>query len=172
MLIRYVVRRRNRKKTNNRFSLVLIVLSIICFFSSTGYPSEWCFVASSKTYYYYVDSEIINAQGKDITFWIVQQDIETGKALYKKRFTINCEDETVAMREVVRFGFPGTLKDFFLDERYDEWVEILPHSKMHAVQNVLCCDSKPRKNITEYLQRTTVKKEELRVSSDVLSDKH
>jgi hypothetical protein len=166
------VRRRNRKKTNNRFSLVLIVLSIICFFSSTGYPSEWCFVASSKTYYYYVDSEIINAQGKDITFWIVQQDIETGKALYKKRFTINCEDETVAMREVVRFGFPGTLKDFFLDERYDEWVEILPHSKMHAVQNVLCCDSKPRKNITEYLQRTTVKKEELRVSSDVLSDKH
>jgi hypothetical protein len=172
LLIRYVVRRRNRKKTNNRFSLVLIVLSIICFFSSTGYPSEWCFVASSKTYYYYVDSEIINAQGKDITFWIVQQDIETGKALYKKRFTINCEDETVAMREVVRFGFPGTLKDFFLDERYDEWVEILPHSKMHAVQNVLCCDSKPRKNITEYLQRTTVKKEELRVSSDVLSDKH
>lgn len=171
LLIRYVVRRRNRKKTNNTFSLVLIVLSIICFFSSTGYPSEWCFVASSKTYYYYVDSEIINAQGKDITFWIVQQDIETGKALYKKRFTINCEDETVAMREVVRFGFPGTLKDLFLDERYDEWVEILPHSKMHAVQNVLCCDSKPRKNITEYLQRTTVKKEELRVSSDVLSDK-
>jgi hypothetical protein len=166
------VRRRNRKKTNNTFSLVLIVLSIICFFSSTGYPSEWCFVASSKTYYYYVDSEIINAQGKNITFWIVQQDIETGKALYKKRFTINCEDEMVAMREVVRFGFPGTLKDLFLDERYDEWVEILPHSKMHAVQNVLCCDSKPRKNITEYLQRTTVKKEELRVSSDVLSDKH
>ncbi len=152
--------------------LLLLAVFIVCILSSQGHSSEWCFVASSKKYYYYVDSESTSVYGKNITFWIVQQDIEKSEILYKKQFTINCEDETVALREALRFGFTGAVRDFFSDERYDDWVEIKPHSKMHAVQSVLCCDSKPRQNIAEYLQRTAVKKDEFRVSSDVLSDRN
>jgi hypothetical protein len=164
-----------RKKRAMRQMAVLPFILGVCFMSilsSTAYPSEWCFVASSKNNYYYVDAESVSVQGKNITFWIVQQDIETEKVLYKKKFTINCEDETVALREARQFGFVGAVKDLFSDERYDEWADIRPQSKMHAVQTVLCCDSRPRKNISEYLQKTTVKKEQFRVSSDVLPDKN
>ena len=142
----------------------------ICLLSSSAYADEWCFVASSKNYYYYVDSDSINCCNNTITFWIAQQDIESGDPRYKKQFTINCEDETVALRKVVRYGFSGTLRDLFLDERQDVWAEINPRSKMRAVHNVLCCDSKPRPNLREYLRKTTVRKEDLRVSLDPPSD--
>jgi Surface-adhesin protein E len=165
--------KRKRGETQHRaFTLFLLGVCIVCILSSPGHSSEWCFVASSKNFYYYVDSESTSVYGKKITFWIVQQDIETGKVLFKKQFTINCEDETVALREVLRFGFTGAVRDLFSDERYDDWAEIQPQSKMHAVQSVLCCDSKPRQHIAEYLQRTAVKKDEFRVSSDVLSDRN
>jgi Surface-adhesin protein E len=172
-LLTYCVMKRERGATKRRAVIVFLLnVLIVCLLSSPGHASEWCFVASSKNYYYYVDSESTSVYGKNVTFWIVQQDIETGKVLYKKQFTINCEDETVALREALRFGFTGAVKDLFSDERYDDWVEIQPLSKMHAVQNVLCCDSKPRQNIEAYLQRTTVKKGEFRASSDVLPNKN
>ena len=172
-LLTYHVMKRKRGGTKQRTVILLLLgVFIVSSLSSPGYSSEWCFVASSKNYYYYVDSESTSVYGKNVTFWIVQQNIETGKVLYKKQFTINCEDETVALREALRFGFAGAVRDLFIDERYDDWGEIQPHSKMHAVQNILCCDSKPRQNIAEYLQRTGVKKGEFRVSSDGLPDKN
>jgi hypothetical protein len=172
LLIQSGMDRNTRKKTHTAVYLLLIIVSVTGVFSSNGYPSEWCFVASSKDFYYYVDSGSISSSGKNVTFWIVQQEIETGKVIYKKQFTINCEDETVVMREVERFGFAGALRNLFSDGRSDEWDNIRPHSKMHAVQNILCCDSKPRQHVAEYLQRTTVRKEELKIVSDVLPDKH
>lgn len=153
-------------------SLFMLGCCMAGILSSPGHAADWCFVASSKNNYYYVDSENVHVHGKNITFWIVQQEIDTGKVLYTKQFTINCEDETVALREAMQYGFAGAVRDLFSDERYDEWGEIRPQSKMFAVQNILCCDSRPRKNISEYLQKTAVKKGEFRVSSEVLSDKN
>jgi hypothetical protein len=166
------MQRENRRNRNGFFTLFLIALCVGYLLSPSAYSSEWCFVASSKNHYYYVDSETLSVYGKEITFWIVQQDIESGRVSYQKQFTINCEDETVALRETKRFGLSGALRDIFVDERYDEWAEIRAQSKMHAVQNILCCDSKPRQHLVEYLQKTTVKKPDFMVSSDVLSDKN
>jgi hypothetical protein len=166
------MQRENGRNQSGVFFLFLIALCISYFLSSLAHSSEWCFVASSKNNYYYVDSENLSVYGKSITFWIVQQDIESGRVSYKKQFTINCEDETVALRETMRFGLSGALKDFFVDERYEEWGEIRSQSKMHAVQKILCCDSRPRQDVAEYLQKTTVKKQDFMVSSDVSSDKN
>ncbi len=139
------------KKLSRYIALCLIVVFAAGMNITAVCASDWCFVASSNKYYYYIDSESISIFGKNVTFWIVQQDIESGRVFYKKQFTINCEDETVMLRDSVKAGFSGMLREMFSDERYGEWADIRPRSKMHEVQNILCCDSRPRKNIAEYL---------------------
>lgn len=172
LLIWYTMKKKIGENPKGMFNRVLFAVCIIWILSSSAYPADWCFVASSKNHYYYVDSESISCYRKNITFWIVQQDIESGEPRYKKQFTINCEDETVALRKAERFGVSGSVRDFFSDERYDEWAEIRPHSKMRAVHNIVCCDSRPRGNLREYLQKTMVKKEDFRASSDKSSEKN
>jgi hypothetical protein len=135
-------------------------ICIISSFASIVYPCEWCFVTASKENYYYIDSENLNVSGKEITFWILKQDIETGKALLQKKFIMNCEDEITAVRDVKRFNRTDTILDAILyyDDNF-EWVDIPDNSKMQVFEQILCLDSKPRANIKEYLQKPFSKKQ-------------
>jgi hypothetical protein len=139
--------------------LLSVLTCIILSFASIVYPCEWCFVTASKENYYYIDSENLKVSSKEITFWILKQDIETGKVLLQKKLIMNCEDEITAVRDVKRFNGTDTILDaiMYYEDNFD-WVDIPDNSKMQVFEKVLCVDSKPRANIKEYLQNPFVKK--------------
>jgi len=143
----------------NILLLSFLTINIILIFSSNVHSSEWCFVNASKNNYYFIDSKSISVSGKEITFWILKQDIKTGNFLFQKKFTMNCEDETIALRDVIRFGFVDTILEIFLYKDNFEYVEIPPNSKMQVVEQILCSDDEPRKKIKEYLKKPFVPKD-------------
>jgi len=142
----------------NVLLLSVLGICIILSFASIVYPCEWCFVTASKENYYYIDSENLKVSGKEITFWILKQDIETGKVLLQKKFIMNCEDEITAVRDVKHFGLTDTILDAILYDDNFEWVDIPDNSKMQVFEQVLCLDGKPRANTKEYLQKPFAKK--------------
>jgi hypothetical protein len=123
------------------------------FFLSTIYAEEWCFIAFSKNDYYFVDSESMNIGDNDVTFWILKQNIETGKVIFKKKLSVNCEDETVIVREVERFSSIDTFMDEISYEDDFKWREIRPNTKMQIVERMLCADGEPIKNLKERLKK-------------------
>lgn len=142
----------------NVLLLSVLGICIILSFASIVYPCEWCFVTASKANYYYIDSETVKVSGKEITFWILKQDIETGKVLLQKKFVMNCEDEITAVRDVKRSGLADTILGAVMYDDDFGWVDIPDNSKMQVFEQVLCLDSKPRANIKEYLQKPFTKK--------------
>lgn len=142
----------------NILLLSFLTINIILIFPSVVHSSEWCFINASKDNYYFIDSESISVNGKEITFWILKQDIKTGKFLFQKKFTMNCEDETIALRDVTRFGVVDNILEIFLYKDNFDCVEISPKSRMRIVEQVLCSDGKPRKGIKEYLKKPFVTK--------------
>ena len=135
----------------NVLLLFFLVISTILISSSSVHSEEWCFVAHTKEYYYFVESDSIKVSRKNITFWILKQNIETGKIIFKKRFVMNCEDETIAVKDVIRFSSKGVIKEEISYGYNLKWDEILPKTRL--VENILCSDDEPRENIQEYLRK-------------------
>jgi hypothetical protein len=135
----------------NVLLLFFLVINTTLIFSSPANPEEWCFVAHTNKFYYFVESESVIIRHNNITFWILKQSIETGQILFKKRFVINCEDETIAVRDIIRFTREGSVKEAVSYGHKLKWDEILPKTRL--VQNILCSDDEPRENIKEYLKK-------------------
>jgi hypothetical protein len=135
------------------FFLFFFTIVTLLFFLSTIYAEEWCFIAFSKNDYYFVDSESMNIGDNDVTFWILKQNIETGKVIFKKKLSVNCEDETVIVREVERFSSIDTFMDEISYEDDFKWREIRPNTKMQIVERMLCADGEPIKNLKERLKK-------------------
>lgn len=134
-------------------SRMFFTITTLLIFSSAVYSEEWCFVASSKNHYFFVDSDSINIGGKDVTCWILMQHIETGKVIFKKRITLNCEDETIIVRDIKRFSLIDSFLDAILSEENFKWHDILPNSKMQVIERMLCADGEPIKNVKERLKK-------------------
>ncbi len=133
--------------------LLFTTIIILLIFLSTLYSEEWCFVASSKSNYYFVDSESMYIGDNNVTFWILKQNIETGKIIFKKKLSVNCEDETVIVKDVVRFSSIDTFMDDILYEDDFKWREIFPNTKMQVIERMLCADGEPIKNLKERLKK-------------------
>jgi hypothetical protein len=133
--------------------LFFFAITTLSFFLSTLHAEEWCFVAFSKNDYYFVDSESMNIGDNGVTFWILKQNIETGKVIFKKKLSVNCEDETVIVRDVERFSSIDTFMDGILYEDDFKWREILPNTKMQIIERMLCADGEPIKNLKDRLKK-------------------
>jgi hypothetical protein len=141
--------------------LLFLIITILLTSSSSLYSEEWCFVASSKNSYFFVDSESMNVGVRDVTFWILKQNIETGKIIFKKKLSVNCEDETVIVREVERFSSIDAFMDDILYEDNFKWRDILPGTKMRVIERMLCSDGEPIKNLKERLKKPFTRHEEI-----------
>lgn len=87
---------------------------------------------------------------KNITFWVMNMNIKTGEVKSIKECTINCEDEIIAVREVLRHGFFGNLERTSF--KYDlEWYEIPPNSATESIEKIVCSSGRPRENLRDYL---------------------
>ena len=64
---------------------------------------------------------------------------------------MNCEDETIAVRDIIRFTSKGAIKEEVSYGYNLKWDEILPKTRL--VENILCSDDEPRENIKEYIKR-------------------
>jgi hypothetical protein len=103
----------------------------------------------------------MNVGRRDVTFWILKQNIETGKIIFNKKLSINCEDETVIVRDVERFSSIDTLLDDILYENNSKWRDILPGTKMKVIERMLCADGEPMKNLKERITRPFTHHEEI-----------
>ena len=77
-------------------------------------------------------------------------NIRTGEVKATKECTINCRDEIIAVRKVLRPGFFGNLEGTSFE--YDlEWYEIPPNSATEAIGKIVCSSGRPRENLRDYL---------------------
>ena len=135
----------------NIFLLFIFISSIVLILSVPVYSAQWYFAAATKNRYYFVDAENINISDTNVTFWIMNMDIITGKVRSIKRCTIDCAVDTCTISEVYRYDRNGTILYVTSYANNLEWY-VVPHdSATESIEKLLCSDGQPRSNIKEYL---------------------
>ena len=143
------VKKIGNKTTKGIISLFLMI-GVLSFLSVPVCAHQWSFAVDSKNTYYFIDSENILMGSKSITFWVMNMNIRTGEVKATKECTINCRDEIIAVRKVLRPGFFGNLEGTSFE--YDlEWYEIPPNSATEAIGKIVCSSGRPRENLRDYL---------------------
>jgi len=117
------------------------------------YSSQWYFAASAKNKYYFVNTEAVSIHDTNITFWIMYMNIATGKVRSIKRCTIDCAVDIVAVSEVYKYGFNGTISGAASYTDNLEWYVVPTDSPTESIEKLLCSDGRPRRNIKEHLMR-------------------
>jgi hypothetical protein len=141
------------QKTAKIFLLFFLSLNIVLILSVPVYSSQWYFAASAKNKYYFVNTEAISIHDTNITFWIMYMNIVTGKARSVKRCTIDCAVDIVAVSEVYKYGFNGTISGAASYTDNLEWYVVPTGSPTESIEKLLCSDGRPRRNIKEHLMR-------------------
>jgi len=135
----------------NIFLLVILISNIFLILSVPVYSSQWYFAAATKNRYYFVDAENINISDTNITFWIMNMDIITGKVRSIKRCTIDCAVDILTVSEVYKYGLNGTILEVTSYANNLEWYVVPPDSATESIEKLLCSDAQPRRNIKEDL---------------------
>ncbi len=141
------------QKTANIFLLFFLSLNIFLILSVPVYSSQWYFAASAKNKYYFVNTEAVSIHDTNITFWIMYMNIAIGKVRSIKRCTIDCAVDIVAVSEVYKYGFNGTVSGATSYTDNLEWYVVPTDSPTESIEKLLCSDGQPRRNIKEYLMR-------------------
>jgi hypothetical protein len=80
-------------------------------------------------------------------------NVVTGKVRSVKRCTIDCAVDIIAVSEVYRYGYNGTISEATSYTDNLEWY-VVPHdSPTESIEKLLCSDGQPRRNVKEYLMR-------------------
>jgi hypothetical protein len=141
------------QKITNKLLLFFLCLNIFLILSVPVYSSQWYFAASAKNKYYFVNTEGISIHDTNITFWIMYMNVVTGKVRSIKRCTIDCAVDIIAVSEVYRYGFNGTISEATSYTDNLEWY-VVPHdSPTESIEKLLCSDGQPKRNVKEYLMR-------------------
>ena len=117
---------------------VCVFLPVFFIFSTSAYSSDWLQVEDSaggeKNY---IDLASIGYKNGMVTFWAKNID-KKGEAT-RIRFSINCENGTAAMRDIVIYGPNETIEKSysFKDEKL-QWGKIPRYSFMNGFQKLLC----------------------------------
>ena len=140
-----------KNKMVNMFLLVILISNIFLILSVPVYSAQWYFAAAAKNRYYFVDAENINISDTNITFWIMNMDIITGKVRSIKRCTIDCAVDILTVSEVYKYGLNGTILEVNSYANKLEWYVVPPDSATESIEKLLCSDGQPRRNIKEDL---------------------
>ena len=118
--------------------LTYVSLSIFFILPPLAYSSDWLQVESSiageKNY---IDLESIKYNKAVVTFWA--RNIDKKGEMIKTSFSINCENGTGAIRDIIIYGPNETIvKSYsYKDERL-QWGRITAHSFMYGFHTLLC----------------------------------
>jgi hypothetical protein len=140
-----------KNKMANIFLLFILMINIFFIQAEPVYSAQWYFAAATKNRYYFVDAGNIRISDTNITFWTMNMDIKTGKVRSIKRCTIDCAVDTCTVNEVYKYGLNGTLSEVISYTNNLEWYVVPPHSATKSVENLLCSDGAPRRNMNNYL---------------------
>jgi len=127
-------------KTHMRKLLLLIyfTLSSLFILSTLVYSSDWLQVESSiageKNY---IDLESIKYNKAIVTFWA--RNIDKKGEIIKTSFSINCENGTGAIRDIIIYGPNETIvKSYSYKDEKLQWGRITAHSFMYGFHKLLC----------------------------------
>ena len=120
--------------------LLLIYFSLGSFFvlPPLVYSSDWMQVESSiageKDY---IDLESIRYNRAIATFWTM--NIDKKGEMIKTSFSINCENGTGAIRDILIYDSNETVvKSYSYKDEKLQWGKITAHSCMHGFHKLLC----------------------------------
>jgi hypothetical protein len=139
-----------KNKMVNIFLLVILISNLFLILSVPVYSAQWYFAAATKNRYYFVDAENIDISDTNITFWIMNMDIITGKVRSIKRCTIDCAVDIFTVSEVYKYGLNGTILEVTSYANNLEWY-VVPPDSTESIEKLLCSDGQPRRNIKEDL---------------------
>lgn len=127
-------------KTHMRKLLLLIYFALSSFFvlPPLVYSSDWMQVESSiageKDY---IDLESIRYNRAIATFWTM--NIDKKGEMIKTSFSINCENGTGAIRDILIYDSNETVvKSYSYKDEKLQWGKITAHSCMHGFHKLLC----------------------------------
>jgi len=120
-------------------------------------PAEWIYAASSKNDDYLLNTDRVESNNSNVTFWIKTVNKATKKETERDKFSIRCKTGDYALRYHIKYKPDGTVSKVNLYETYLDWSRIPPNTIMSLFQNVMCSEGQPRKDPKAYLSNTAHK---------------
>jgi hypothetical protein len=120
-------------------------------------PSEWTYVASSKNDDYLFNTDRVESNNSNVTFWIKTVNKGTKKEAERDKFTIRCKTGEYALRYHIKYDPNGSVSKVELYEPYPEWASIPKNTIINLFQNVTCSEGQPRTDPKAYLEKTAHK---------------
>jgi len=105
---------------------------------ATAYSSDWIYAVSDKVGdKHYIDLDSIRFNRPIVTFWA--QNIDRKGEETKTRYSINCENGTGTIRDIIIYNSDGiVLKSYSRNDGDLQWMRITPDSFMDGFQKILC----------------------------------
>jgi hypothetical protein len=128
------------------------IASIIFIFSAPLHSTDWDFVAMTKKYYYYIDSDSIIRHHPKITFWVIKMDIESWKLKARKKCVIDCDFEMASILKDIRYDDYAYIEET-ISYHDMKWYDIRKGKATQEIANLLCVDGGPRKDIKNFLKQ-------------------
>jgi hypothetical protein len=115
-----------------------VSLSIFFILPPLAYSSDWLQIESSiageKNY---IDLESIKYNKAMVTFWAM--NIDKKGEMIKTSFSINCENGTGAIRDIIIYDSNKTVaKSYSYKDEKLQWGRITVHSFMYGFHELLC----------------------------------
>jgi hypothetical protein len=140
------------------------ILSIMFLFSVPLHSTDWDFVAMTKKYYYYIDSDSIITLDTEIIFRVIKMDMESWKLKASKKCVIDCSYEMANILEDIRYDDNARIEE---EISYHDvsWYDIRKGKATQEIAGLLCVNGGPRKDIKKYLKQPFQIKDNNLVSS-------
>jgi hypothetical protein len=118
--------------------LLFVFLPFFFILSAPAYSSDWLLVGDSaggeKNY---IDLASMRYENATVTFWA--KNIDKKGEMTRTRFSLNCENGTAAMRDIIIYGSNETIvKSYSYKDEKLQWGKIPRYSFMNGFQKVLC----------------------------------
>jgi len=122
-------------------TLLLLAVTTVSFFFgavNTSYPDDWLQIETSIIgERFYIDLESMRVSGSIVTFWT--KNIDRKKEETRIRYSINCEKQTGAIRDIIIYSADGTsLKSYSRKDEELQWIRIAPGSFMNEFKKTVC----------------------------------
>lgn len=126
--------------------IILLAITTASFFftlSASSYSADWLQIETSIVgEKFYIDLDGIRFSGPIVTFWA--KNVDRKQEETKTRYSINCENGTGAIRDIIMYSTDGTiLKSYSRKDKELQWIRIAPGSFMNDFKNTLCKEKDP-----------------------------
>jgi hypothetical protein len=120
-------------------------------------PADWTYVASSKKDDYLLNTDRVESNNSNATFWIKTVNKATKREAERDKFTVKCKTGDYALTYHIKYKPDGSVSKVNLYEPYLDWSRIPPNTIINLFQNVMCSEGQPRTDPKAYLNKTAHK---------------